>query len=101
MTSITWAGPRYLQELGTFLGPENRTQRRCELYRYTQYYILFVLPDTRGVLLCQQQGRGCQLQEDGEGEEADQEVPLPVPVLLQRQRVAHLLHRGQHVRHVD
>ena len=29
MTSITWAGPRYVQELGTFLGPENRTQRRC------------------------------------------------------------------------
>ena len=24
MTSITWAGPRYVQELGTFLGPENR-----------------------------------------------------------------------------
>ena len=31
MTSITWAGPRYVQELGTFLGPENRTQRRCEV----------------------------------------------------------------------
>ena len=31
MTSITWAGPRYVQELGTFLGPENRTQRRCGL----------------------------------------------------------------------
>ena len=30
MTSITWAGPRYVQELGTFFGPENRTQRRCD-----------------------------------------------------------------------
>ena len=33
MTSITWAGPRYVQELGTFLGPENRTQRHCDLDR--------------------------------------------------------------------
>ena len=32
MTSITWEGPRYVQELGTFLGPENRTQRRCALF---------------------------------------------------------------------
>ena len=29
MTSITWAGPRCVQELGTFLGPQNRTQGRC------------------------------------------------------------------------
>ena len=28
MTSITWAGPRCVQQLGAFLGPENRTQRR-------------------------------------------------------------------------
>ena len=27
---ITWAGPRIVQELGTFLGPQNRTQRSCE-----------------------------------------------------------------------
>ena len=32
MTSITWAGPRCVQELGTFLEPENRTQRRCVVY---------------------------------------------------------------------
>ena len=32
ITSITWAGPRCVQELGTFLGPENRTQRRCEVH---------------------------------------------------------------------
>ena len=31
MTSITWAGPRYVQELGAFLGPENPTQRGCVL----------------------------------------------------------------------
>ena len=29
MTSITWAGPRYVQELGTFSGSQNRTQRGC------------------------------------------------------------------------
>ena len=32
MTSITWAGPRYVQELGTFLGSQTRTQRRCDMY---------------------------------------------------------------------
>ena len=32
MTSITWAGPRCVQELATFLGPQNRTQGRCALY---------------------------------------------------------------------
>ena len=30
MTSITWAGPRCVQELATFLGPQNRTQGRCD-----------------------------------------------------------------------
>ena len=42
MTSITWAGPRYVQELGTFLGPENRTQRRCEmsLLQFCQFYVI-------------------------------------------------------------
>ena len=29
MTSITQASLRYVQELGTFLGPQNRTQGRC------------------------------------------------------------------------
>ena len=29
MTSITWAGPRCVQELGTFLAPQNRIQGRC------------------------------------------------------------------------
>ena len=29
MTSITWASPRYVQELTTILGPENRTQGSC------------------------------------------------------------------------
>ena len=30
MTSITWAGPRCVQEAAAILGPQNRTQRRCE-----------------------------------------------------------------------
>ena len=34
MTSITWAGPRYVQELATILGPQNRTQGSCELECY-------------------------------------------------------------------
>ena len=29
MTSITQASLRYVQELGTFLGPQNRTQGHC------------------------------------------------------------------------
>ena len=29
MTSITWAGPRCVQEMGNILGPQNRTQVRC------------------------------------------------------------------------
>ena len=32
MTSITWAGPRCVQELATFLEPQNRTQGRCEVF---------------------------------------------------------------------
>ena len=31
MTSITWAGPRCVQEAAAILGPQNRTQGRCEL----------------------------------------------------------------------
>ena len=27
---MTWAGPRCVQELATFLGPQNRTQGRCD-----------------------------------------------------------------------
>ena len=29
MTSITWASLRYVQELTTILGPQNRTQGSC------------------------------------------------------------------------
>ena len=32
MTSITWAGPRCVQGLAAILGPQNRTQGRCEPY---------------------------------------------------------------------
>ena len=31
MTSITWASPRYVQELATILGPQNPTQRSCDM----------------------------------------------------------------------
>ena len=30
MTSITWASPRYVQELTTILAPQNRTQGSCD-----------------------------------------------------------------------
>ena len=32
MTSTTWASPRYVQELATILGPQNRTQERCGVF---------------------------------------------------------------------
>ena len=32
MTSITWAGPRCVQGLAAILGPQNRTQGRCECH---------------------------------------------------------------------
>ena len=32
MTFITWACLRYVQELTTILGPQNRTQGSCELF---------------------------------------------------------------------
>ena len=35
MTSITWAGPRCVQEAAAILGPQNRTQGRCGLYMTT------------------------------------------------------------------
>ena len=31
MTSITWVSPRYVQELTTILGPQNRTQGSCDI----------------------------------------------------------------------
>ena len=30
------AGPRCVQELGTILGPQNRTQGRCVSYQYAE-----------------------------------------------------------------
>ena len=47
MTSITWAGTRYVQEPGTIFGPQNRIQGRCDLYLYNlSWYnsISFALP---------------------------------------------------------
>ena len=35
MTSITWAGPRCVQEAAAILGPQNRTQGRCELFLFS------------------------------------------------------------------
>ena len=32
MTSITWAGPRCVQEAAAILGPQNRVQGRCEQF---------------------------------------------------------------------
>ena len=31
MTSITWAGPRCVQEAAAILGPQNRIQGRCDV----------------------------------------------------------------------
>ena len=38
MTFIPWAGPRYVQELTTIVGPQNRTQGSCD-------YLQSKLPD--------------------------------------------------------
>ena len=34
MTSITWVGPRCVQEAAAILGPQNRTQGRCVVLLY-------------------------------------------------------------------
>ena len=45
MTSITWASPRYVQELTTILAPQNRIQGRCDVqnmggaFEKERYYI--------------------------------------------------------------
>ena len=49
MTSITWAGPRCVQELATFLGPQNRTQGRCGI----RYLPKCTYVDIRYVFLAQ------------------------------------------------
>ena len=35
MTSITWASPRYVQEVATILGLQNPTQRSCDVQVHT------------------------------------------------------------------
>ena len=48
MTSITWASLRYVQELTTILGPQNRTQGSCvqqsllALFQNTKYKSIFI-----------------------------------------------------------
>ena len=37
MTSITWAGPRCVQELATILAPQNRTQGSCDLHLFSSF----------------------------------------------------------------
>ena len=32
ITSITWAGPRGVQEAAAILGPQNRIQGRCDIF---------------------------------------------------------------------
>ena len=38
MPSITWASPRYVQELATILGPQNHTQGSCDAYYCTSIF---------------------------------------------------------------
>ena len=42
MTSITWASLRYVQELTTILGPQNRTQGSCDMYDAVKWGIKLV-----------------------------------------------------------
>ena len=43
MTSITWAGPRCVQELGTILAPQNRIQGRCVYYVMMKIFTMLSL----------------------------------------------------------
>ena len=38
MNSTTWASPRYVQELATILGPQNRTQGSCVAVSHEKIY---------------------------------------------------------------
>ena len=42
MTSITWAGPRCVQELGKFLAPQNRIQGRCVGFLVSRSVFLYL-----------------------------------------------------------
>ena len=42
MTSITWAGPRCVQELPTILAPQNHTQGRCGVFWNRQEILLIM-----------------------------------------------------------
>ena len=46
MTSITWAGPKCVQEAAAILGPQNRIQGRCELY-LTQPLLVYRYEDMK------------------------------------------------------
>ena len=41
MTSITWAGPRCVQEAAAILGSQNRTQGRCVMYYVCDINLLY------------------------------------------------------------
>ena len=40
MTLITWTCLRYVQEMATILGPQNRTQGSCDYYAMLTIYFL-------------------------------------------------------------
>ena len=47
MTSITWAGPRCVLELANSLGPQNRTQGRCDhVFTTCRYACSIEVPDS-------------------------------------------------------
>ena len=46
MTSITWAGPKCVQEAAAILGPQNRIQGRCG----NQPYLVF--PNEIEIIVC-------------------------------------------------
>ena len=49
MTSITWAGPRCVQELATFLGLQNRTQGRCDVDGISIFTLLAICLQTEQI----------------------------------------------------
>ena len=53
MTSITWAGPKCVQEPAAISAPQNRTQGHCDMYigLYCVLYMLSAINSMSGVTL--------------------------------------------------
>ena len=51
MTSITWTGPKCVQEAAAILGPQNRIQGRCGNYSFWSVISFDGLFKMKGILI--------------------------------------------------